>query len=117
MFGAEFVAMKLVMELLRGIRYRIRMMGVPIFGPSLIYGDNMSIIHSTQQPESTLKKKSNYIAYHEVRESVAMGELLTGHVGKNSNPADLATKVLYGKKCQDMVLKLLYNIYDDDEDE
>ena len=46
-----------------------------------------------------------------------MGKLLTGHVGTNSNPADLATKVLNGKKRWDMVLKLLYNIYDDDEDE
>jgi hypothetical protein len=97
-FGAEFVAMKLGMESLRGLRYKLRMMGVPIFGPSLIYGDNMSVIHNTQRPESTLKKKSNSIAYHSVRESVAMGESLTGHVGTNSNPADLATKVLYGKK-------------------
>ena len=46
-----------------------------------------------------------------------MGESLTGHVGMNRNPTDLATKVLYGKKRRDMVLKLLYNIYDDDEDE
>ena len=44
-----------------------------------------------------------------------MGELLTEHVRTNGNPADLATKVLYGKKSQNMVLKLLYNIYDDDE--
>jgi hypothetical protein len=114
-FGAEFVAMKLGMESLRGLRYKLRMMGVPIFGPSLIYGDNMSVIHNTQRPESTLKKKNNAIAYHAVRESVAMGESLTGHVETNSNPADLATKVLYGKKRRDMVMKLLYNIYDDDE--
>ena len=92
-------------------------MGVPIFGSLLIYGYNMSDIHNTQQPESTLKKKSNSIAYHAVRESVAMGESLTGHVGTNSNPADLATKVLHGKKRRDMVLKLLYNIYVDKEDE
>jgi hypothetical protein len=114
-FGAEFVAMKLGMESLRGLRYKLRMMGVPIFGPSLIYGDNMSVIHNTQRPESTLKKKNNAIAYHAVRESVAMGESLTGNVETNSNPADLATKVLYGKKRRDMVMKLLYNIYDDDE--
>ncbi len=44
-----------------------------------------------------------------------MGESLTGHVGTNSNVADLATKVLVGKKHQGMVNKLLYNIYDDDE--
>ena len=91
------------------------MMGVPIWGPSLIYSDNMSVIHNTQQPESTLKKKSNSIAYHAVRESVAMGESLTGNVGTNSNVADLATKVLVGKKRQSMVNKLLFNIYDDDK--
>jgi hypothetical protein len=114
-FGAEFVAMRIGMESLRGLRYKLRMMGVPIWGPSLIYGDNMSVIHNTQRPESTLKKKSNSIAYHAVRESVAMGESLTGHVGTNSNVADLATKTLSGKKRRGMVSRLLYNIYDNEE--
>jgi hypothetical protein len=54
-FGAEFVAMKLGVEVLHGIRYKLRMMGVPIAGPTYVYGDNMSVIHNTQQPESTLK--------------------------------------------------------------
>ena len=35
-FGAEFVAMKHGVETLRGIRYKLRMMGVPISGPSYI---------------------------------------------------------------------------------
>ena len=114
-FGAKFVAVKIGMESLRGLQYKLRMIGVPIDVPLLIYGDNMSVILNTQQPELTLKKKSNSIAYHAVRESVAMGESLTGHVGTNDNPADLATKVLYGKKRRDMVLTLLYNIYYNDE--
>ena len=54
-FGAEFAAMKSGMEHLRGLRYKLRMMGVPLAGPSYIYGDNMSVIHNTQRPESTLK--------------------------------------------------------------
>ena len=75
----------------------------------------MSVIHNTQRPESTLKNKSNSIAYHAVRESVAMGKFLTGHVSTNSNVADLATKILSGKKRRGMVNRLLYNVYDDDE--
>ena len=70
-------------------------MGVPISVPSYIYGDNMSFIHNTQRPESTLNKKSNSIFYPAVRESVAMSGYLTGNVGTNENCADLATKVLY----------------------
>ena len=56
-FGAEFVAMKAGMEHLCGIWYKLRMMGVPLSGPSYIYGDNMSVIYNTQRPESTLEKK------------------------------------------------------------
>ncbi|EJK60248.1 hypothetical protein THAOC_19435 [Thalassiosira oceanica] len=50
-FGAEFVALKNGMECLRGLRYKLRMMGVPISGPSYIYGDNMSVIKNTQTPQ------------------------------------------------------------------
>ena len=43
-FGAEFVAMKHGIEKLRGLRYKIRMMGIPLSGPSYVYGDNKSAI-------------------------------------------------------------------------
>ena len=95
-FGAEFVAMKQGMEALQGLHYKLRMMGVKISGPSYIYGDNMSVIHNTQWPELTLKKKSNAVCYHAVHESVAMGESLTGHVSSTENPADLCTKFIPG---------------------
>ena len=71
-------------------------MGVPIEGPTHMYGDNMTTIHNTQCPESQLKKKSNHSCYHALREAVAMGEVLTGHVKTDENPADLLTKVVGG---------------------
>ena len=111
-FGAEFVAMKHGMEKLRGLRYKLRMMGVPVTGPSYIYGDNMSVIHNTQRPESTLKKKSNSICYHAIRESVAMGESLTGHIKTENNLADLLTKVTFGSKQRRLVQGILHDIFD-----
>jgi hypothetical protein len=95
-FGAEFVAMKLGVEALRGIRYKLCMIGVPIAGPTYIYGDNMSVIHNTQWSESTLKKKNLSICYHTVCEAVAMGEILTPHVRTKNNFSDFMTKVTYG---------------------
>ena len=53
-FGAEFVAMKQGTKALSGIRYKLRMMGVPVEGPTYIYGDNMSVIYNTSRPESCL---------------------------------------------------------------
>jgi hypothetical protein len=89
------------------------MMGVPLSGPSFIYGDNMSVIYNTQRPESTLRKKSNSICYHAVREAVAMGECLTGHVSSVDNPADLATKVLPGGQKRDgLIGQVIYDLTD-----
>ena len=109
-FGAEFVAMKQGMETARGIRYKLRMMGIPLLTPTYIYGDNLSVIHNTQRPESTLKKKSNAICYHAIRESVAMGESLTSHIPTEANPADLILPG--GAKREHLVSMILYDIFD-----
>ena len=112
-FGAEFVAMKVAMETNRGLRYKLRMMGVPVTGPSYFYGDNMSVINNAQRSESVLRKKCNSICYHAVREAVAMNELLAAHVPSRENPADLATKTNHPRSlCEFLVSKLLYHIYD-----
>jgi hypothetical protein len=73
-FGTEFVAMKHGIETLRGLRYKLQKMGVPLTGPSFIYGDNKSQVTNSSRPESTLKKKCNSACYHAIRESVAMGK-------------------------------------------
>ena len=65
-FGAEFVAMKQGIDALRGLRYKLRMMGIPISGLSYIYGHNLSVVHNTSRPESVLRRKSNSVCYHAV---------------------------------------------------
>jgi hypothetical protein len=76
-------------------------------GPTFVYGDNMSLVHNTQRPESVLKKKSNSICYHAVRESAAMGEPIIGHVPSVENPADIFTKVVPGGQKRDHLIRLL----------
>ena len=112
-FGAEFVAMKHGTKKLRGLRYKCRMMGIPLSGPSYVYGDNKSAITNSTRPESTLKKKTNSICYHAIHESVAMGESLLTHVGTCDNLAGLLTKPTFGAKRQKLVSGLLYVVFDD----
>ena len=50
-FGTEFFTMKQGIDALRGLRCKLRMMGIPISGPSFIYGDNMSVVHNTSRSE------------------------------------------------------------------
>jgi hypothetical protein len=110
-FGAKFVAMKSGMEAVRGLPYKLRMMGIPIEGPAYVYGNNMSVIHNAQRPESMLKKKSNSVCYHCCRESVAMNETMTGHVPTKQNRADLCAKVIPGGAQRDyLVTQILHDI-------
>ena len=112
-FCSEYVTMKQGIDALRGLRYKLRMMDIPISGLSYIYGDNMSVVHNISRPKSDLRKKSNSVCYHTVHESVPMGESLVGHIPCKENIADLMEKVLYGQKRRYLVSNILYDIHDD----
>ena len=110
-FGAEFIAMKQCCEYLHGLRYKLRMMGIPCDGTSHIYGDNQSVLANTTMPDSMLKKKSQSIAYHFVCEGSACGEWRTAYVNTHDNKADLLTKsLLNGEKRWKFVRNLLHHI-------
>jgi hypothetical protein len=113
-FGSEFVAMKQSCEYIRGLRYKLRMMGIPCEGPAYIYGDNQSVLANTTIPDSTLKKKSQSIAYHFVREGAARDEWRTSYINTHENESDLLTKVLpSGEKRKGFVRRLLHHLYDE----
>jgi hypothetical protein len=116
-FGAEFVAMKVGFEACYGLRYKLRMMGVPSDEPFYCYGDNMSVIQNTQNPESTLKNmKSNSICYHYIRECVAMGEAMTVHIRSEDNPADICTKLMAGGEKRNRIVSNNLYCYDSEND-
>ena len=69
-YGAELVAARIAVEMIMEFRYKLRMMGVKLDGPSVMLVDNEAVVMNTTLPSSTLKKKHNAIAYHKVREAV-----------------------------------------------
>ena len=76
-----------------------------------MYGDKKSVLYNTTLPESTLKKKSNYISCHAVREGVATGECITGYEPTDINVSDLLTKpVPGGDKSTRLVWGVIFNI-------
>ena len=101
--GAEFVDMKVRIETLWAILYKLMMVGIPILSASYVYGDNMLVIHNNSKQESTLRKKCNVITYHAIFEYVAMGETLIEYIRSEDNMADSLTKVVTGHKCRHLV--------------
>ena len=74
-FGSEFTAMRIAVELLESLRYKLRMFGIPLEGAVNTFCDNSSVVTNASQPASTLEKKHNSIAYHRVWEAIAANVL------------------------------------------
>ena len=70
------------------------MLGVPVIGSCLMFGDNQSMVINVSNPGSSLKKRPLAIAYHKVRECVAAGIIDIVHCRSEHNLADLMTKPL-----------------------
>jgi hypothetical protein len=75
-------------------------------------GDNQSVLANMSEPGSTLKKKSQSIAYHFVREGVAKDEWRTSYVNTHDDEADLLTKLLpAGEKRREFMRNLFHHIF------
>ena len=57
----------------------------------------MSVVTNSSVPESTLKKKSNSIAYHYVRSKIAAGIGRVAYEPTGTNLADMLTKIAKGE--------------------
>ena len=68
------------------------MLGVPIEGPSWLFGDNKAVITSSTIPHSSLNKRWNAISYHKVCQAIASGFICFDHISTDQNPADILTK-------------------------
>ena len=93
-FGSEFVALRVASELIISMRYKLRMMGVPIEGPTHVFCDNEAVYKNSSIAHSTLKKKHNSICFHRVRECVAAGIQVIHKVDSADNLSDILTKSL-----------------------
>ena len=93
-FGSEFCAIKHCCKYLRGLCYKLLMIGIEFKGPAHIWGDNQSVLCNTSVPDLTLNKKSQIIAYHSMRKGVARDGWRTAYVSTHDNTMDLLTKGL-----------------------
>mmetsp|Transcript_10776 Transcript_10776/g.15574 ORF Transcript_10776/g.15574 Transcript_10776/m.15574 type:complete len:227 (+) Transcript_10776:552-1232(+) len=107
-FGSEFVAARIAVELIESLRYKLRMFGVPIDGPTNVYCDNDSVVNNSTKPESTLKKKHNAIANHRFREAVAAGTIRIAWEPTDTNIAYMLTKCLAGPALAEMCARVLW---------
>ena len=86
--------MRIGTEMIKALRYKLRMFGIPIDDPANIFCDHQSVVTNVSTPDSVLKRKHNSIAYHFCREAIASGMIIVKKVMSEHNIADLFTKCL-----------------------
>ena len=67
-------------------------MGVPIHEKSYMFGDNKTVVNSSNTPPGKLHKQHTMLAYHGVRGAVTSGIIHFVHIHGNINPADILSR-------------------------
>ena len=100
--------MKNAVEMIEALRYKLRMFGAPIDGPTNIFCDSGAVCANTTRPESTLTKKHHSIAYHRRREAVAAGTVRLSKEHTSTKLADSFTKTIAAPKREDLLDSFTY---------
>ena len=93
-FGSELKALKNAVEMVATLRYRLRMFGVLIYGPTDMFCNIEAVYNNAYTHESKLRKKHHSISYHVTRKAVASGACRIAKEDTLTNLADLFKKVL-----------------------
>jgi hypothetical protein len=106
--GSEFIALKTAIDQVDALRYKLRMFGIPLNGPTSAFCDNEAVVKNAVYAESTLKHKHTSIAYHRCREAQAAKYVQIGYERGENNPADILTKLLSGPRMRALLRRLFY---------
>jgi len=91
-YGSEFVAARTAAEQIIDLRQMLRYLGVPVEGPTMMFGDNESVVGSSSLPNAKLHKRHTALSFHRVRECIAANILRFHHIPGLINPADILSK-------------------------
>ena len=109
-YGSEYIAGKIGVDLVDGLIYKLEMFGIPIDGKVNMFIDNQAMFKSSTIPESVNKKKHTSVAFHRIREAIAAGWIRIAHVPGKTNLADFLTKTVPADDLHYACGKIFYKI-------
>ena len=85
--------LKLAVELVISLRYKLLMFGVPLEGPTDMFCDKGIVFKNMSTSKSVLRKKHHIIAYHKCREAVVYIIYRFSREYTETNLTDIFTKI------------------------
>ena len=77
---------------MRANRSTLEYLGVKVIGPSILFGDNKTVVDGASHLSSKLHKRHLMLSYHYVREALATGEYVYSFINGKANPSDILSK-------------------------
>ena len=100
--------MKVGVEMVEALLYKLRMFGLPIDGSANVLCDNQAVYKNTITPESVLKKNNNSIDYHRCREAIAAKNIKVNKQVTDKDISDLFTKIMTASRRRFLLEKSTY---------
>ena len=91
-YGSEYMAARLAVEQIIEFRTTLRCLGVNLIGPTILLGDNKSVVDSSSIPQSRLHTRNVPLSFHRLREAIAAKIINFVHIPGSINPADILSK-------------------------
>ena len=111
-YGSEFTAARIAVDQIITNRNMLRYLGVPIKGSTHMFGDNRSVIDSSNIPQAKLHKRHNALSFHRVREAIAAKIISFIFIPGNINPADILSKHWGHQQVKTALKTLLFYVGD-----
>jgi hypothetical protein len=75
------------------LRMTLQYLGIPVYTKSYMLGDNQAVVTYSTIPHSSLNKRHNALAYHQIREKMIAAKILGYYwIDGKANPADIVSK-------------------------
>jgi hypothetical protein len=93
-YGAKFNALRMATEEVIAMQYLLRLLGVPVSKPTVVFGKNLGVIQNATNPQAKCKKKCTSLSFHCVREAADQYILEPMKIPTQDNFADIFTKAI-----------------------
>ena len=91
-YGSKFTAARIAVDQIITDRTMLRYLFIPIKNNTYMFGDNWSVIDSSNLPHAKLHKRHNALSFYRVREAIAAKIIFFIYLLENINPADILSK-------------------------
>jgi hypothetical protein len=102
------LALKMMVDMVQGMRHKLRIMGVPLEGSASAFCDNGSVVKSAANPEVTLRKRHAAIVWHKVPEAIVEKMVHLAKEPGETNLADTPTKLMSDPRLRELASRILW---------